>query len=82
MNDNNAYKYYLEDLGHLIQEIVTNWKLEKSKKKLGEYDFGYEMALNQIVSLLQNQAKAFEIDLKSINLDKIDTGKDLLTHEG
>lgn len=76
---NNVYHNYLKDLGSLLKEIIEEHKAKKLVDKMSDYDTGYEMALYELVSLMQNQAEVFEIDLSEINLSGIDPEKDLLT---
>ncbi|UKN00326.1 hypothetical protein K6119_11330 [Paracrocinitomix mangrovi] len=63
--DDKVYKYYLMDLAPLIRE-----KIIPEKKVNCQYDSGFNMAIEQILHLMEEQAISFEIDLKEINLDK------------
>ena len=73
------YENYLLDLGLLLTEKVVEVKKEKlSATVISEYDHGYQMALYEIVTLMQQQALAFQIGLDKINLDKINPDVDIL----
>lgn len=72
---NNQYEYYLRDLGFLLKEKVDEMN---SDTKNSDYISGYKRAFYEIISLMQNQAIAFQIDLSKINLEKIDPDADLL----
>jgi hypothetical protein len=75
------YKWYLYDLGFLIKELAIEIKNGVNTLKPGtsEYDFetGKLLAFHRIISLMQQQAKAFQIDMKDLRLEDIDPDKDL-----
>ncbi len=76
--ENNKYQLYLADLGYLIKEEAEELiKKKKEGVELSDYDMGYQMAVLNLISLIQDQAKLFEISLSEIHLDKIDPEKDL-----
>lgn len=52
---------------------------ERSKEKSDDYVKGRLMAYYEFISLLKQQADAFGIDLKDINLQDFDEFKELLT---
>jgi hypothetical protein len=79
--NSDVYKNYLHDLGILIKEIAINAKKrEKEEQGVNEksYNSGYLMGIQRIISLMQEQAEAFRIDLKAISLNDIDPYEDLL----
>ncbi len=82
MNKNPiVYKNYLHDLGIIIkEEALESKKKKKMSKTINEKDFntGYMMGFHRVISLMQQQAEAFNIDLKDISLNDIDPYKDLL----
>lgn len=71
----NKHSNYLLDIGSLIKE-----KADEAKNSGGDddYEVGYRMALYEVISLMHQQAEAFNIDLKDINLDGIDPERDYL----
>lgn len=71
---------YLRDLGALVKERALEARRAKDEAKGDEgYDvqLGRLMALQEIVSLMQEQAASFEIPLEQICLDDIDPYDDL-----
>jgi hypothetical protein len=80
--DQNIYKNYLVDLCLIIKENAIKAKKEsellKQEKNSKEYSLGYLMAYHEIVSLIQQQANAFGIELTEIKMKDINPEKDLL----
>lgn len=72
------YQNYLKDLVEILKERALKDK-KRSKEKNGEYEKGRLMAYYEFISLLKQQADAFGIDLKDINLQDFDEFKELLT---
>ena len=75
-----TYKNYLLDLGDLAKEYALDAKKEYISSKgteKEEYQSGYLMAMYTIVSLMQTQAKAFNISLEELKLSDI-KAEDLL----
>ena len=71
---NDKYCNYLEDLGFLIKEDARKAIQEhiKSKGTDGEdFQSGYMMGFHRVITLMQQQANAFNIPLKEIRLDDI-----------
>jgi len=60
-----SYKNYLEDLGPIIKEYALE---EKNNSSGSEFDNGQLMAFHRVISLMQQQAEAFEIPLSEIGL--------------
>jgi hypothetical protein len=76
--EKDKYKLYLIDLVSILKEEAY----EARKKRGPNSDDFYEgrlMAYYEFVSLLKQQADAFGIDLKDINLQDFDEFKELLT---
>lgn len=72
--------HYLRDLGDLIKERAREAKREKdaaSGTERFDYELGRLMALHEVVSLMQQQAEAFGIDLSAIALDDVSPEQDL-----
>ena len=77
MNDSedNKYALYLRDLGSLVKEYALEAKSDYAKSRGTEneaYQSGYLMGFHRFVTLMQQQAEAFHIPLKEINLHDID----------
>jgi hypothetical protein len=76
------YKHYLEDLGEVVKARALEAKEERTKEPQGSpgYDFqcGRLVAFNEIISILQQQAEGFGINLDELNLDDIDPDQDLI----
>lgn len=84
MSDADTARYYLRDLGHLLRDEALDAKreYEESKRSTDEgekaYRGGYLMAFYHVISLMQDQALGFGIDLKDLKLESIDPDRDLL----
>lgn len=76
MND-AKFQNYLIDLSHLVKEKSLMAKL-KNRESNDPFDAGRLMALYEIVSLMQAQARAFDISLNDIAMADIDPESDLL----
>ena len=76
------YKHYLEDLGEIVKTRALEVKEERTKEPQGSpgYDFqcGRLVAFNEIVSILQQQAEGFGINLDELNLEDIAPDRDLI----
>lgn len=71
---NNAFENYLLDLGQLVKERAFRAKVEKEASTgtdQYEFELGRLMALHDIVSLMQQQAEAFGIELSALSLEDI-----------
>ena len=79
MND-EKFKGYLIDLIVLFKEQARQAKLDADHPKEGaeSYSNGYLMALHMVISLMKNQAFAFDINEKEIGLSDINPEQDLL----
>ncbi len=80
MND-NVMKNYIYDLAILLKEKAREAKLEKDECLNFwdvDYKLGYLMALHDTLSLMKQQADAFEISQDLIGLNDIEPDSDLL----
>lgn len=78
---NEKYKNYVYDLGILLKEKALEAKAIKDRTVNGDitdYDLGYLMAFHESLSLMQQQAEVFDIELDDIGLGNIDPELDLL----
>lgn len=71
---------YLRDLGVLIKEIALRAKQEAVTASEADRGvaLGRLMAMHEVVSLMQQQADAFGLDLKDVGLDGIRPDRDLV----
>lgn len=81
MKDDDTFKNYLVDLGRLIKEyaLATVAEREKQSERAGQefYD-GYVLGFHRVVSLMQQQAQVFGIDLKDLQLEGVEPDRDLV----
>jgi hypothetical protein len=75
-----ALSGYLLDLGHLVREAAVEAKKTRNSAASNSRDFesGRLMAYNEVVSLMQQQAIAFDLSFKEIGLEDIDPDNDLV----
>ena len=81
MKDDEKFKHYLFDLGRLVKEYALAAVEERQKQKeLASQEFydGYVLGFHRIVSLMQQHALAFGIELKDIQLEGIEPDRDLV----
>ena len=80
MKDDEKFKHYLFDLGRLVREYALAAVEERQKQEDTaslEFYEGYILGLHRIVSLMQQQALAFGIELKDLQLEGIEPDRDL-----
>lgn len=72
---------YLRDLGDLVKRTAFAAKAEYDNAK-GQSDeqfqLGRLMAFHEVVSMMQQQAAAFDLNVADIALDDVDPERDLL----
>lgn len=76
-NCGNAYQLYLRDLGYLIRELAVESK-QAATEKQSDFSIGYMAGFHRVVSLMQQQANAFEIPLADLALDGFDPDNELV----
>jgi hypothetical protein len=76
-NSGNAYQLYLRDLGYLIRELAVESKHAATEKQT-DFSVGYMAGFHRVVSLMQQQADAFEIPLVDLALDGFDPDNELV----
>ena len=78
----SKYANYLLDFGTLLRECANEARQMRDESQAGSeqrmFQSGRLMALYEVVSLMQHQAKVFEIPLAELRLDGIDPNRDLL----
>ena len=62
----DTYKHYLRDLIYLIKEREAELKSDKNKS---DFNSGMEYGYSEIINLVENQALAFNLDLKEIGFN-------------
>jgi hypothetical protein len=75
--DTTVYQNYLKDLGALIRDLALEAK-QQAVQKDTDFSTGYMAGFHRVVSLMQQQAEAFDISLEEIGLDGIDADEDLV----
>ena len=70
----NLYRDYLKDLSTLLRDTAENAMKEWEKEQSG-FNSGQLMAYHQVLSLMVEQAEAFQIRLKDVGLETIDPDK-------
>jgi hypothetical protein len=74
------FKHYLFDLGRLVREYALAAVEERQKQEDAaslEFYEGYILGFHRIVSLMQQQALAFGIELQDLQLEGIEPDRDL-----
>lgn len=76
----NAEQLYLQDLGVLLKEMALKAREERKNASASERDYalGRLMAMHEVVSLMQQQARSFGIALEDIRLEDIEPERDLV----
>jgi hypothetical protein len=76
----SAEGLYLRDLGVLLKEMALRAREEQKSASEGNRDYalGRLMAMHEVISLMQQQAQAFGMELESISLNDIEPEKDLM----
>ncbi|WP_293675168.1 hypothetical protein [Thiolapillus sp.] len=75
------FKNYIYDLGVLLKEKAREAKADKDASiGTGEADYkiGYLMGLHEVVSLMKQQAEAFDIEQGDVGLGDLEPESDLL----
>jgi hypothetical protein len=80
VKDDKKFEHYLFDLGRLVREYALAAVEERQKQKDPaslEFYEGYILGFHRVVSLMQQQALAFDIELKDLQLEGIEPDRDL-----
>ncbi|GLI28277.1 hypothetical protein ARHIZOSPH14_25190 [Agromyces rhizosphaerae] len=81
MTDDPSAALYLRDLGELLKESALSARDDRDETPVGAdraFADGRLMAYHEVVSLMQQQAVAFGIDIGGLSLEDIDPGRDLV----
>jgi hypothetical protein len=71
-------EYYLLDLGLLLKEQARAARIESDKSRRDDFARGRLIAYHEVISIMQQQAVAFDLPLEQVNLHDIDPERDLL----
>lgn len=76
----NLHALYLGDLGYLIREAGEAVKddVAAANEEDRLFEQGRQMAYYEVLSLMQQQANAFELPLDDIRLNGLDPERDVL----
>ena len=77
-SDRTVFENYLLDLGVIFREIALEAKEAAKSDSATDFEVGYMAGFHRVVSLMQQQAEAFQIPLASIGLEGIDADRDLV----
>ena len=76
----NVYGNYLFDLGRYVKELALSAKEQErsATESARQFSSGRLQGLYEVVSLMQQQAIAFDIPLEEIGLADVDPERDLI----
>lgn len=77
----DRYKLYLRDLGSQLKEYAFQARMQREAHRgheLEAYFMGELHAYHGVISLLQQEAKGFQIPLEELGLNDINPDRDLL----
>lgn len=80
MNDAETFRLYSLATNELLLEFAREAKLQAYATRgteAGEFNAGYLMGFHRVVSLMQQQAAAFGLELHELGLADIDPNRDL-----
>jgi len=76
------YKHYLRDIGEIVKTRALEAKDERAREQEGSAAYHFQcgrlIAFNEVISILQQQAEGFGINLRDLTLDNIDPDRDLV----
>lgn len=75
-----TYRHYVVDLARLLKDQAREAKHDSNSSVDSDQSFaaGRLMAYHEVISLMQQQAEAFGLNLSSLGLHDIDPETDLL----
>lgn len=80
MNDAETYRLYLLATNELLLDFAREAKAQADATRDsegGSFNAGYLMGFHRVVSLMQQQASAFGLDLDELGLSDVDPNRDL-----
>jgi hypothetical protein len=78
----DVHSNYLADLGALLLELAANARVAANEPDAGDYERGRLFAYYEVISLLLNQARAFQVSAADLGLDGFDAERELLISRG
>lgn len=80
--EHEKFKNYIKDLGFILKEMALqakkNKKISDHSSEEYNYQLGYLMAFHEIIDLMKQQAKNFQISQEELSLSDLDPETDLL----
>ena len=77
-HDQTVFEDYLHDLGILLREMANEAKAKAVEGGHNDFDVGYMAAFHRVVSLMQQQAEAFNLPLEALSLEGLDPDEELV----
>jgi hypothetical protein len=74
----DVHAHYLRDLGHILREAAEKLREEARREDADKFLNGRAFAYYEVVSLMQQQAIAFQLPLSDLAFDGLDPDRDLL----
>ena len=73
-----VFEDYLRDLGVLLREMAIEAQNKATEGGRTDFDVGYMAAFHRVVSLMQQQAEAFNLPLEALSLEGLDPDEELV----
>jgi hypothetical protein len=77
----SSHAYYLRDLGLLLREDAEEAVLEARRPDATEFDQGRRMAYYSVISLMQDQARTFDLPLADLAFEDFEPDRDILSNQ-
>jgi len=80
MSDGETFRRYLQATNELLLEFAREAKRQADATRgteAGSFDLGYLMGFHRVISLMQQQAPAFGLEVSDVGLEGIDANQDL-----
>jgi hypothetical protein len=80
MKADETFRHYLVATNDLLLQCAREAKRQAERTRgteAGKFDAGYLMGFHRVISLMQQQAPAFGIEVGDIGLEGIDPNRDL-----
>jgi len=78
----SKYKSYLGDLGPILKELALEHRAERdaaaADSEQRAFSLGVLMGFHEVISILQQQADAFQIGRQELGLEDIEPDRDLV----
>jgi hypothetical protein len=81
IDGDSPHAYYLRDLGFLLREYAEKAVRAARRPDATEFEQGRRMAYYEVVSLMQDQARTFDLPLADLALADLDPDRDILSDE-